>query len=124
MPDRLCCLVKTIVGSLPIEDPHAQQRQQRSVVYLRPIYLSEPFSPLDHVGPQLVVEIKVWEDVIPPMMVCSCLVLPLLTNPVEGVLGDLSTSLQRFYKQKRRERLPRVSLDNVPIPTTGYTLRC
>ena len=22
MPDHLCCLVKTIVGSLPIKDPH------------------------------------------------------------------------------------------------------
>ena len=25
MPDRLCSLVETIVGSLPVEDPHAQQ---------------------------------------------------------------------------------------------------
>ena len=34
MPDRLHGLVKTIVGSLPIEDPHAQQRQQRRIVDL------------------------------------------------------------------------------------------
>ena len=43
MPDRLRCLVKTIVGSLPIEDPHAQQRQQQSVVNLRPVDHTEPF---------------------------------------------------------------------------------
>ena len=28
MPNRLHGFVKTIVGSLPIEDPHAQQQQQ------------------------------------------------------------------------------------------------
>ena len=43
MPDCLCCLVKTIVGSLPIENPDAQQRQQRGIIYLRPIDHTEPF---------------------------------------------------------------------------------
>ena len=28
MPDRLRSLVETIIGSLPVEDPHAQQQQQ------------------------------------------------------------------------------------------------
>ena len=54
-------------------------------------------------GPQLIVKVKVQEDIIPPTMVCSRLVLPLLADPVEGILGDLPTSLQRFYKQKQRE---------------------
>ena len=39
---------------------------------------------------------------------------------MEGVLGDLSNSPQRFSKQKRRGELPQSSLDNVPIQTTGY----
>ena len=75
-------------------------------------------------GPQSIIKVQVREDVVPPTMVGSRLVLPCLTNPMEGVLGDLETSRQCFYKQKRRERLPQVSLDNVPIPTTGYTLCC
>ena len=56
MPDRLSGLVKTIVRSLPIEDPHAQQRQQRGIVNLRPVYDTEPFSPSNHMGPQPIIK--------------------------------------------------------------------
>ena len=44
-------------------------------------------------GPQLIVEEKVWEDVIPPSMVCSHLVLSLLADPMEGILGNLENPL-------------------------------
>ena len=44
-------------------------------------------------GPQSIVEEEVQEDVIPPSMVCSRLVLPLLEDPVEGILGNLETPL-------------------------------
>ena len=66
----------------------------------------EPFSPADHMGPQLVIKEQVQEDVIPPAMVSGCLVLPLLADPMESVLGDLYNSPQRFSKQKRRGELP------------------
>ena len=56
MPDRLRSLMKTIVGSLPVEDPHAQQRQQRQIVDLRSVNHTEPFSPTDHVGPQPIIK--------------------------------------------------------------------
>ena len=113
-----------IVGSLPIEDPHAQQRQQRSVVNLCLIDNSEPFSPLDHVGPQPIIEVQVRKDVVPPAMVGSRLILPRLANPVEGVLGDLQLLFSVSIKKKQREKLPQVSWDDVPILTTGYTLHC
>ena len=103
MPDCLCCLVKMIVGSLPIEDPHAQQWQQRGIVYLRPINNPEPFSPSDHMGPQPIIKVQVWEDVVPPTMVCSCLVLPHLVNPMEGVLGNLQL-LSVFLSRRNKER--------------------
>ena len=106
MPDHLCCLVETIVGSFPIEDPHMQQRQKRGVVNLRSINHSEPFSPSDHMGPQPIIKVKVWEDVIPPVMVCSRLVLPILTNPMEGILGDLEFLFSVSTKKKQREKLP------------------
>ena len=124
MPDCLGCLVKTVVGSFPIEDPHAQQRQQQSILNLRSIDHTEPFSPLDHMGPQPIVKEQVREDVIPPAMVHHRLILPLLADAMEGVLGDLPNSPQRFYKQKQRGELPRSSLGNVPTPTTGYTPHC
>ena len=104
MPDHLCGLVKTIVGSLPVEDPHAQQRQQRSIIDLCPIDHTKPFSPMDHMGPQLIVEIKVWEDVIPPMMVCSRLVLPFIADPMEGGLGDLQIFLFSISTSRNKGR--------------------
>ena len=93
-----------IVGSLPIEDPHVQQRQQGSVIYLHPINDSKPLRPLDHMGPQPIVKVQVREDVIPPMMVCSHLVLPRLANPVEGILGDLSNFSSAFPSKGNEER--------------------
>ena len=40
-------------------------------------------------GPKSIIEEQVQEDIVPPLMVCSHLVLPLLVDPVEGILGDL-----------------------------------
>ena len=105
MPDCLGSLVQTIVGSLPIEDPHAQQRQQQSIIDLCPINHSEPFSPSDHMGPQPIVKVKVRKDIIPPPMVCSHLVLPLLADPMEGILGDLQISLQCFYQEETKRKI-------------------
>ena len=105
MPDCLRCLVETIVGSLPIEDPYAQQRQQGGIVNLRPIDNPEPFSPSDHMGPQSIVKVQVQEDVVPPPMVGSHLVLPCLANPIEGILGDLEISLQRFYQEETKREI-------------------
>ena len=104
MPDCLRCLVKTIVGSFPIEDPHVQQRQQQSIVDLHPINYTEPFCPSDHVGPQLIVKEQVQEDVIPPAMVCCRLILPVLADPVEGSLGDLSNFSSAFPSKGNEER--------------------
>ena len=89
MPDHLGSLVKTIVGSLPVEDPHAQKRQQRQIIDLRLIDYPKPFGPADHIGPQPIVKEQVWEDVVPPVMVSGRLVLPLLVDPMKGILGDL-----------------------------------
>ena len=80
----------------------------------------KPLSPTNHMGPQPIIKEQVQEDVIPPAMMGHRLVLPLLVNPVKGVLGNLQNSPQRFSKQKRRGELPHVSLGNVPTQTTGY----
>ena len=44
---------------------------------------------MDHMGPQSIIIEQVWKDVIPPAMVGSCLILPLLADSMKGVLGDL-----------------------------------
>ena len=105
MPDRLSCLVKTIVGSFPIEDPHAQQLQQQSIVDLCLINHLEPFSPSDHMGPQPIIKVQIWEDIVPPVMVCGCLVLPLLADTMESILGDLGISLQCFYQEETKRKI-------------------
>ena len=58
-------------------------------------------------GPQPIIKEEVWKDIIPPLMVCSRLILPLLANPVEGILGDLESSpLNISTNQKQRGKLP------------------
>ena len=44
---------------------------------------------MNHMGPQLIIKEQVQKDIIPPAMVCSCLVLPLLADSMKGILGDL-----------------------------------
>ena len=99
-------------------------RNQRRIVNLPSVDHMKPFGPTDHMGPEPIIEAKVWEDVIPPAMVYSCLILPLLVNPVESILGDLKSPPQCFFNQKQRGRLPRELLGNVPTQTTGYEPFC
>ena len=75
-------------------------------------------------GPQPIIEEEVWEDIIPPPMVCSRLILSFLKDPMEGILGDLQNSPQRFFKQKQRGELPCVSTGNVPTRIPGYEPYC
>ena len=60
-------------------------------------------------GPQPIVKEQVREDVIPPAMMGGCLILPILANPMEGVLGDLQLLFSVSIKKKQRERLPQAS---------------
>ena len=124
MSDRLSHLVQTIVWSTPVEDPHAKQQQQGRIVNLPPVDHMKPFGPVDHMGPQPIIKEKVWEDIIPPSMVCSHLILPLLADPMEGILGNLENPPQCFFNQKQRGELPRVSSGNVPTQTTEYEPSC
>ena len=64
----------------------------------------KPFSPSDHMGPQPIVKEQVREDVIPPAMVCRRLILPILTDPVEGGLGNLSNFSSAFLSRRNKER--------------------
>ena len=90
--------MKMIVGSLPVEDPHPEQRQEGQIVDLHLIHLSKPFSSSDHVGPELIVEEEVWIHVVPPLMVGGLGVLSSLQDPMKGILGDLENSPQCFLQ--------------------------
>ena len=89
MLDCLSYLVEMIIGSLPVQDSHSEQAQERGIINFRLIHHAKPFSPSNHMGPQLIIKEEVWEDVIPPVMVCSLCILPFFDDPMEGVLGNL-----------------------------------
>ena len=54
-------------------------------------------------SPQPIIKEEVWEDIIPPLMVCSRLVLSLFAEPVEGILGDLEFSSAFLQEETKRE---------------------
>ena len=89
MSNRLSRLVETIIGSFPVQNSHPEQRQEGWIINLCTVHHSEPFSPLDHVGPQSIIKEEVREDVIPPTVVCRRCILPILDNSMEGILGNL-----------------------------------
>ena len=64
-------------------------RNQRRIVNLPSVDHMKPFGPTDHMGPEPIIEAKVWEDVIPPAMVRSRCIFSFLDNSMEGVLGNL-----------------------------------
>ena len=84
-------LMKMIVGTSPVQDPHTEQAEEDQIVDTSPINSSKPFCPLDHIGPKLVVEEQVWEDVPPPPVVNDGLVVwfVLFDDSMEGILGYL-----------------------------------
>ena len=45
MLDGLSCLVHTIVGTSPVEDPHVEQIEQNRIVNSGPINPMKPFHP-------------------------------------------------------------------------------
>ena len=90
MSDCLSRLVQMIIWSTPVEDPHTEQRQQGRIIDLPLVDHTKPFGPVDHMGPQPIVKEEVREDVIPPAMMGSCLVLPLLTLGARGQLPSRS----------------------------------
>ena len=54
-------------------------------------------------GPQPIIKVQVQKGVVPPAMVSGGLILPCLTNPMEGILGDLQF-LSAFLSRRNKER--------------------
>ena len=71
-----------------------------------------------------IIKEEIWVHIEPPPLVGSCCVLPILEDSMEGVLSDLESPPQCFFKQKQRGKLPHESLDNVPNPTMEYVPFC
>ena len=55
--------------------------------------MSKPFSSLDHMGPEAIVEEEVRIHISPPSFVCSLDVLSGFLDTMESVLGDLQFSI-------------------------------
>ena len=83
MLDRLSCLVETVIGSFPVEDPIWSNDRRDGLLILVWLMTQSHLAPVDHMGPQPIIK-----DVIPPMMVCNRHIL-LFDDSVEGILGYL-----------------------------------
>ena len=96
-------LVKTVVGTGPVQDPHMEQTEENWIVDASPIYHSKPFHPLDHVGPETIIKVKVWVHVPPPPIMDNCLVIwfSCLPNTMEGILGDLQFSVSVSFNRNK-----------------------
>ena len=89
--DGLGHLVDPLVQTSPIQDPHPEQVEEDWIIDMSLINLSEPFGPLDHVGPKTIVKEEVWVHVPLPLVMNDGLIIQLtrLHNPMEGILGYL-----------------------------------
>ena len=114
-------LVKTIIGTSPVQDPHPEQAKENWIVDASPINLSKPFHPSDHIGPEMIIEEEVRVYVPPPAVMNDGFIvwLPWLPNAVEGILGNLQ-ALSVFYQKEQRGNLPHTSMGNVQNPMLGY----
>ena len=123
---RITCVTwyRRSLGAFQSRTPHSEQRQESQIIDLCTIHHSKPLGSTDHVGPKSIIKEKVWVHIVPPPMVGSLCVLPLLDNPMEGVLGNLENPPQCFFKQKQRGRLPCKSMGNFPNLTTECAPAC
>ena len=87
MLNGLSGLVKTIVGSFPVEDPHLKERQESWIIDLSPVHLLEPLSPLDHMGSKPIVKEEIRVCIPPPLIVGSLGIFSSFHDPITGGKG-------------------------------------
>ena len=104
MLNSLSRLVKIVIGTSPVQDPHLEQVKKNQVIGLSPINASRPLRSSDHVCPQSVIKEEVRVHIPPPLIVNDGLVIwfSLLLDPMEGILGDLSILCQCFHQKETK----------------------
>ena len=97
-------LMKTIVGTSPVQDPHLEQAKKNWIIDMNLIHLSKPFCPSDHIGPELIIKGEVQVNIPPPAIMDKHFIIwfPWFPNTMEGVLGDLN-SLSVFPSRGNKE---------------------
>ena len=70
MSNGLNYLIKTIVGTGPVQDPHLEQAEEDQIIDMSLINLLKPLHPSDHIGPETIS----W-----------------LPNAMEGILGNVQS---------------------------------
>ena len=102
MSNCLGYLVKMIIGTGPVQDPHSEQAKENWIIDVSPIHLLKPFHPSNHIGPKPIIKEEVWIYVPPPSIMDNSLVVQLswFSNTMEGVLGNLKFSVSVSIKRK------------------------
>jgi len=86
-------LVKTIVGSLPVEDPHLQQVVKDVVCHLLSVQHQQILMRSDHVCPKNIIIVKVEEVILLPPFLNHKLIsvlFPPESNPIGATTEDLA----------------------------------
>ena len=92
MSNSLGSLVEAVVVSPPVKDTDMKEAYQYWIVELTPIDLTKLFPSSNHVGPQMIIEMELRED-IPPS---PCIIDYFVSSPddiFEAVLGNLNHTL-------------------------------
>ena len=97
-------LVKTIIWTGPVQNPHLEQAKENQIIDSSLVHLVKPFSSPDHVGPESIIKEEVQVNVPPPVVVDDGLIVrfPHLPNAMEGVLENLQFSISVFYKTETK----------------------
>jgi len=109
MTHRRCRLVESIVGSLPIEDPHLHQVEQHIVGHHLPIQGQEILMGADHVGPKEIIVMKIQEAIAPPPLLDHELVVSFLSrkaSPVGASVKDLEGNQSLVSNDRTSMTLP------------------
>ena len=92
MSNCLCRLVEPIIGFLPIVDPGLQKVQQDTIIHLLMIHQFQVITGSDHIGPKVIVSLKLEETVLTPplfnykgVIVCLALKSPSILATVEDL---------------------------------------
>ena len=95
MSNGLGSLVQPVIRTSPIEDSHSEQAKEDQIIDTSLIYLSKPFSPSDHVGPESIIKVEVQVHIPPPPVMDDHFIswFSHLPNTMKGILGDLQFSI-------------------------------
>jgi len=109
MAHRRSCLVESVIGGLPVEDPYLHQVEQHIIGHHLPIQRQEILMGADHVDPKEIIVMEIQEAVAPPPLLDHELVMSFLSrkmSPVGAPVKDLEGNQSLVSNDRTLMTLP------------------